>query len=127
MVRLRVITMAAGLMVAGAQQQQLLALNDRPTLQGCGGESKPWYEITSYRNPVGKSETVFEVKLLNIPNSGKDKPGKKITAVVTDDGALVGNTVVRHNTKIVGHVAEVQKRDKLIPRRVSSLSLTASS
>src|SRR5262249_43598815 len=86
--------------------QRVIVTKLAPRVPGCEG-SKHLYEL-SYDNAVGEQPpgATFEVKLLTIIDSGKDKPGKKVTAVVTDNGASINNMTVRHNAKIVGHVAE---------------------
>src|SRR5262245_19286416 len=100
------------LKVVAIRGQRFIVTNVVPRFPGCEG-SKHLYELT-YDNVVGAQPAgaTFEVKLLTIIDSGRNKPGKKVTAVVSDNGALVEGTPVRHNTKIVGHIAEVQKLDK---------------
>jgi hypothetical protein len=116
MTRYWIVAAAVTLLVVSAHAQERIIRSERlPRSPGCE-ESKHLYEL-SYDNAVGKpaAGATFEVRLLTLINSSKDKPGKKITAVVTDNGAFVENTKVRHRAKVVGHIEEVQKRDETHP------------
>jgi len=111
-----IVATVVGVLVAGARGQQIIVTNWLPKPPGCE-ESKRLNELR-YDNALGRTAPgpTFEVKLLTPIDSAKDKPGKKITAVVTaEEGTLVENTKIRHRAKIVGHIEEVQKRDETHP------------
>lgn len=115
MARVWIIAVTAGLLGLSAGGQGVSTARLQNQTQSCEGESKPFRELDYALDKLlgrGVAGPMFEVKLLTIIDSGKNKPGKKVTAVVTDGGASIENTIIPHNTKIIGHVAEVQKRDK---------------
>jgi hypothetical protein len=103
----------ASILSVGTHGQEIAKSSLVPQLTGCDGSSRQRFDLV-LDNGAGKTAagTTFSVKPLTIINTGKDKPGKKITAVVIDRAVSVGNTVVRHNAKVIGHIEEMQKLDE---------------
>lgn len=112
MLRQWIIAVAIGLLIAGAEAQATFL---RPLGLSPGQTSLPAGSAADDPSGGLTPDTTFEVKLLTPINSAKAKVGKKITAQMTQKVVSGDVTIVPLNSKLTGHVTEVQKRDNAHP------------